>query len=330
MACNVLTGADACVAELAGDAFASMAKSLAESSGWAMKNLMTVWLKAPTPDVLASNSPAAWLTDRTSGLILAAAFVAVLWAAYRMAMSGTFDHLADLGWALGKLVLVTGCVSAATTLGLQIGDAYSTWMLTQTPSDFGLFASLGAWSPGVVMIVAVVVIVTQLVQVILMLVKNAMVILLVGFLPLTAAATNTPLGRGGFHKALTWLGAFVLYKPVCVTIYAVALRMSNKDQSISGQLSGVALMILAVVALPALMRFLVPVTAAVSGGNAGAIAGATVGATIATGAVVAAGVATGGAGFSAAPAALPTGAALGSAPSGAGAATTDRDREAAA
>jgi hypothetical protein len=37
-------------------------------------------------------------------------------------------------------------------------------------------------------------------------------------------------------------------------------------------------MLLSIVALPALMRFLVPVTAAATGGNAGAVAGAVVGA----------------------------------------------------
>ena len=330
MAGCVFDGPAACVDDLAKDAFTAMADSVADSAGWAMAKLTTIWLKAPTPDVLSSNSQAVWLSERMGGFVLAVALVAVLWAAYRMATSGEFDHLSELGWALGRLVIVAGCVGVATTVALEIGDAVSDWMLTDTPTDFGLFATFGAWSPGVVLVVGFVVILTQLIQVILMMVKNAMLILLVGFLPLTAAATNMPLGKSGFHKALTWLGAFILYKPVCAVIYAVALRMTGSDQSIGGQLTGVALMMLAVVALPALMRFLVPVTAAVTGGNAGALAGAVVGASVATGAVVGAGLMTGGAGFSAAPAALASGAAMGGAPSASGADTTDRNREAAA
>lgn len=289
-----------------------------------------MWLGTPTPDVSSAASPAVWLGDRMAGFVLAAAFVSVLWAAYRMATSGTFEHLSELGFSLARLVVVTGCIGVATTLGLAIGDAVAAWVLDQSQVRLNTSALLAVstGSPGVVILLAVVVIVAQVVQAMLMLVKNAMVVLLVGFLPLTAAATNTPIGRTGFYKALTWLAAFVLYKPVAAIIYATSFRMADRDQNLSGQLSGLALMILAIVALPALMRFLVPITAAAAGGNAGAISGAVVGATVATGAVVAAGVASGGGGFAAAPAALqsaPSGAQLGAAPAASGASATSRD-----
>ena len=319
MACNVLAGADQCVSELLADGLAQLADSFADSATWSVKNLTTVWLNTPSPDVTGANSPATWLADRMGWFVLAAAFVSVLWAAYRMASSGTFEHLTDLGWALGRLVIVAG-----------------TWVLdaSNVKLDVGLLGGTAISSPGTVIVLALVVIVAQIVQTVLMLVKNAMVVLLVGFLPLTAGATNTPLGKAGFHKALTWLGAFLLYKPVAAIIYAVSFRMAGDDQSISGLLSGVALMVLAIFALPALMRFLVPVTAAATGGNAGALAGAAVGATAATGAVMAVGVATGGGGFAAAaPAALqaaPSGAQLGAAPAATGATSTRDESEPAA
>ena len=336
MACNVLTGADQCVSELLADGLAQLADSFADSATWSVKNLTTVWLNTPSPDVTGANSPATWLADRMGWFVLAAAFVSVLWAAYRMASSGTFDHLTDLGWALGRLVIVAGTAAAATALALEVGDAVATWVLdaSNVKLDVGLLGGTAISSPGTVIVLALVVIVAQIVQTVLMLVKNAMVVLLVGFLPLTAGATNTPLGKAGFHKALTWLGAFLLYKPVAAIIYAVSFRMAGDDQSISGLLSGVALMVLAIFALPALMRFLVPVTAAATGGNAGALAGAAVGATAATGAVMAVGVATGGGGFAAAaPAALqaaPSGAQLGAAPAATGATSTRDESEPAA
>lgn len=320
-----------CVAGALNDGLTALATSFADSAAWAVKNLTTVWLRTPSPDVTGAGSPATWLSDRMGWFVLAAAFVSVLWAAYRMATSGTFDQLAELGWALGRLVVVAGTAAAATAIALDVGDAVAAWVLDVSEVRLNPTAmfTLMTNSPGLVMILAVVVIVAQVVQAVLMLVKNAMVVLLVGFLPLTAAATNTPLGRGGFHKALTWLAAFLLYKPVAAIIYAVSFKLTDRDTSLTGQLSGVALMLLAIFALPALMRFLVPLTAAATGGNAGALAGATVGATAATGAVLALGVASGGGGFAAAaPAAMqaaPSGAALGSAPAATGASTTTRD-----
>jgi hypothetical protein len=94
--------------------------------------------------------------------------------------------------------------------------------------------------------------------------------------------------------------------------------MTNNDQSPTTVISGIFLMVLAVFALPALLRFLVPATAAMASGNAGAAAGKVVGATLATGAVLA----TGGAGKAAWAArpvptsipAMPTGARAGGVP----------------
>lgn len=122
-----------------------------------------------------------------------------------------------------------------------------------------------------------------------------MVVLLIGFLPLTAAVSNLPTGRQSWQKAITWLAAFVLYKPVAATIYALSFKMADHSQGIVSEISGIALMVAAVFALPALMRFVAPITAAASGGNAGALAGAMVGAALATGAMFATGGASAGA-----------------------------------
>ena len=319
-----------CVAEVIKGGLSAMAQSFADSAGWAVKNMTEVWLHTPSPDV-GSGSVAVWLSDRMAGFVLAAVFVSILWAAYRMATSGTFEHLADLGYALARLVVVAGCVGTATMAALWIGDAVADWVLASSPARLSPVVVISAsLSPALVILLSVTIILAQLVQALMMLVKNAMIVLLVGFLPLTAGATNTPLGQAGFQKALTWLAAFVLYKPVAAIIYAVSFRLADRQQGISAQLSGLALMILSIVALPALMKFLVPVTAAATGGNSGAIAGAVVGAGVATGAVIAGGVMTGGAGFAAAPAAMsaaPTGANLGAAPAAAGASSTQSEDE---
>ena len=137
------------------------------------------------------------------------------------------------------------------------------------------------------------------------------------------------MGQGGFLKALTWLAAMVAYKPVAAIIYAVAFRLSDQGQDLAAQLSGIALMVLAIVALPALMKFLAPITAAAAGGSAGAISGAIVGGAVATGAVVGAGMLSGGGGFAAAAPALsaaPTGAQVGAAPAVTGATSTHLTR----
>lgn len=308
MTCNPLDPGS-CIARAISSGVDSLAKSFADGASWAVKTMTTAWLGVPSPDL--SSSPTAtvgWLQDRLSYFVLVAMFCSILYSAYRMSTTGTFDHAVDLGHALGRLVLVAGCAGVATTIGLQVGDAFSHWILTESHVTFsGLVVFTAVTSPAVLMLLAVVVILAQVVQLFIMLIKNAMVVALVAFLPLTAAATNTPAGKQGYQKAVTWLAAFVLYKPVAATIYVISFRLSAADHTLADQMSGIALMVLAILALPALMRFLVPAAASATGGNAGALAGAVVGASLATGAVIATGGAFAGAGGFAA-ASGPTGA----------------------
>jgi hypothetical protein len=119
-----------------------------------------------------------------------------------------------------------------------------------------------------------------------MVVRSGMLVILAGILPTTAAFTNTEMGKQWFQKAVGWTIAFILYKPAAAIVYSVAfLLMGNNSgqDALIGSITGFTLMVVALFALPALMRFVTPMVGAVaSGGGTGA--GAAVGA-MATGAV---------------------------------------------
>ena len=126
----------------------------------------------------------------------------------------------------------------------------------------------------------------SLVQIVLMVVRSGMLVILAGILPTTAAFTNTEMGKQWFQKAIGWTIAFIAYKPAAAVVYSVAfLLMGNGDgkDTLIQSITGFTLMVVALFALPALMRFVTPLVAAVASGS-GAGAGAAVGA-IATGAV---------------------------------------------
>lgn len=285
MACNPLDPVT-CAGDFAQSGLEGLAKSFGDSAAWTAKHLTTAWMATPSPDVTGSSSPAAWLEGRFSYLVLVIAFLSVCFAAYKMATSGDMRHGTELAGSLFKLVAVTGLTATITAGMIELGDMMADWLLSETPTmGLGILLS-AATSPGLVILLAVVVIIAQVVQLMIMLAKNALIVAMMAFLPLTAAATNTGTGKGGYQRAITWLAAAVLYKPVAAAIYALAFQLSSGEESFTSQMAGVVMMILAIFALPALMRLLAPVTAAASGGNAGALAGAAVGATIATGAVI--------------------------------------------
>ncbi len=127
-----------------------------------------------------------------------------------------------------------------------------------------------------ILILALIAILMTFVQIALMVVRSAMLVLLAGVLPLTASFTNTPSGEQWFRRSLGWLVAFILYKPAAALIYAAAFKLigtdifSKDDGGIWSVMTGLALMIIALVALPALMRFIAPMVAPAGGGAAGA------------------------------------------------------------
>jgi hypothetical protein len=117
------------------------------------------------------------------------------------------------------------------------------------------------------------------IQIMLMLVRGGMLVLLVGTLPLVAAFSNTEMGLQWFRKASAWLIAFALYKPAAAVVYAVAFDLAGQQGALA-LLDGVMMLVLAILALPALLRFVVPATGALAGaGGSGAmLAGAAGGA----------------------------------------------------
>ncbi len=337
MSCGLIGGSIGdCIKEGISSGMDSMAQTFKEGAEWAMKNLTTAWLKAPSPDVTSSTSVTGWIQAHLSYFVAATMVFSVLVASYRMATTGKFEHGRDLAESLTRVVLVTLLAGTLTTLGVQVGEAFSSWILDKANIDFSQTVMLAAaQNPGIIILLAIIVIIAQVIQLGLILIRNGMIVILAGVLPLAAAAGNTQMGRQWWQKSFAWLLAFVLYKPVAALIYAASFKMASKEQDLATQLSGIFMMLLAIFALPALMRFLVPATAAMSGGNAGAMAGAVAGAALATGAVLATGggaAAAGGAsgGFGGASGAATTGPAAtgGAMPAGsqqAGASTTGGD-----
>ncbi|HYU83364.1 MAG TPA: hypothetical protein VEK80_01050 [Kribbellaceae bacterium] len=155
----------------------------------------------------------------------------------------------------------------------------------------GVTAASGNPLMGIMLAIAMglLAIVASLLQVMMMIVRNGMLILLLGFIPIAAAATNTEMGKMWFRRCVTWLTAFLLYKPVAALVYAAALRMASTDIVNTGQegnnapsgaavlddvgraivtsVTGFVMMGLALFALPALMRLLTPLVAATAGAS---------------------------------------------------------------
>jgi hypothetical protein len=265
-----------------------MAKAFTDAEAKVLEMMVTLWTKSKTPtltgrtDPTGAGSPVAWLQDHTYYLVGFVAVLGVLVAAGRLAWQRRGEPARDVASGLLTLVVVTWCGSAAVALAVVAGDGYSDWIIAQAFGGTDQFAGeLTRMStlagtklaPGLVIVVALCAILSCLVQMGLMLVRVAMLGLLTGLLPIAGAAALTPEGRVMWRRMLGWLIAFVLYKPVAATIYAFSIKSIQNPSDLS-QLTGIIMIIMAVAALPALMRFVVPMVSAPTRGGSGAGSGA--------------------------------------------------------
>lgn len=138
---------------------------------------------------------------------------------------------------------------------------------------FGTALATGPLGSAVVFIVALLAILASLAQVIAMVARNGVLIVTAAVTPIAGAAAIYKGNEDFWRKLWMWQLAFVLYKPVAALIYATAFVVVGDGTSATDQLSGVALMIMSVVALPALLRLMMPVSAKMGGGGGGGLLG---------------------------------------------------------
>ena len=135
-----------------------------------------------------------------------------------------------------------------------------------------------------IIVVGIIAILISVIQIGLLIIRSAMAIILVGTLPMAYSATNTQWGKQWSQKHTSWLIAFIAYKPVASLIYAAAFKIFGTFGSTNGDLgqrivyfcSGIVLMVASLLALPAMMRLIVPAVGAASAGGsmfAGAVVG---------------------------------------------------------
>jgi type IV secretion system protein TrbL len=340
-----------CVTGVAGDAandaFVDIAKDAASGITDVIKMIATSWLSIPSPFTTGSGTNVSAATDPTStwlqtqlewalgaamilGILAAVTFTIIKAARGKQVgddVHGIFDSIIRV-----IAVAVFGDVMVGLLLAVT-GD-FSSWILNQAGTSYSSLGasldltSIAATDPFMVVILGCVVLVGALVQVVIVAGIAAVLPILVGMWPMSAAWSGTEAGNQTWKKHSGWILAAILYKPACAIIYAVSFKMFTggvpcpqgttceaQTNSELNQVLGCLLLLLAALALPALLRLIVPAVAAIGGISGGEALAA--GAALATGAVMIA--ATGGAAAPAAGAGA-AGPAGGSAAGGAGAA----------
>ncbi|MBL5975508.1 MAG: hypothetical protein D3X82_17660 [Candidatus Leucobacter sulfamidivorax] len=218
------------------------------------------------------------------------AVLSVILGGIRMVWEQRAEPGKDTVRSLLTLVVVAGAGVTITALLVAAADGFSAWIIDKSldcsvvedGACFGrsvttLLAFGGGSGLGAILIIllGLIAIFASITQIILMIARGGMLVILSGILPLAASITNTESGKTWFKKCIAWLAAFILYKPAAAIIYATAFYLTGSDvfkddgTGLLSILTGMILMVLALFAMPALMRFVTPMVGAMAAGGAG-------------------------------------------------------------
>ena len=170
-------------------------------------------------------------------------------------------------WIINKSLDCDVAATGSTCFGTNVLNLLA---LTTNPAAGGLGSLL-------IIILGLIAILATAFQIVLMVARGGMLVILTGILPLSASFTNLETGKAWFRKNVGWLLAFILYKPAAALVYAAAFQLVGtnvfKDDGtgLLAVLTGLMLMVIALFAMPALMRFVTPLVGSMAGGAGGAM-----------------------------------------------------------
>ncbi|WP_406311000.1 hypothetical protein OG899_10400 [Streptomyces thermoviolaceus] len=229
---------------------------------------------------LVTDGSAKDVSAETQWVVVYTAVGSLIFAAGRMALErrGEAGTVALKG--LMRVLLVAGGATAVMTALASLSDRYADHLFASGAQK--QLTNVGCSSGGngieafLLLVLAFLLLIAAIVQTVLLYVRLGVMIVLLGTLPLAAAASMTEWGSGWWRKHIGWMIAWLLYKPAAgLVIYAGAAMISTgSDSGIHEKIAGIGVLLLSALALPALLKLVVPATAALGSGGQGATAAA--------------------------------------------------------
>lgn len=296
-----------------GDPIGDFVNSLLEGNSQALLTIMALWQKTPFQgaDMQSAVAGIFNLTYQLQFLLLA---VSLMIAGTRMAAArnkGLGDGFEETGGLMMRFILAgVALPTVIVTLHLATDALSSQWIKMGIPdpkAQIGAVVTLNEESglgPALVLILVVWALLGALAQFVALVLREGLLIVVVGLIPLAAASSALQTGKQAFKTMTGFIVAALLFKPLATLMYVVVFWLaSKKDASFLEAIASMILLGAAGFTLPALMRVVAPAVATtVAGGSASAMGTAAAGATgaVAGGVAGAAGAAAGAVGSSAA------------------------------
>ncbi len=162
------------------------------------------------------------LSNKTSWIVVYLAVGSLLFAAGKMAIErrGTAGVTALKG--IMRVVLVSGAATTICLAAARIADSYSTYLFNDSVQS--ALDNIGACGDNsdiqsfLLLILAFLLLLAGILHTILMYIRLGVMMIMLGTLPMAAAASMTDWGAGWWRKHIGWMISWLLYKPAVALV----------------------------------------------------------------------------------------------------------------
>lgn len=254
----------------------SMARTVVDANLDFLRNALTWWLRVDS--INPDSGPIRALQDYTMPVAAAMLVGSVLVQAIRMALARKKDPAINVALGLIRFAVVNAVGLALLTAALRAGDAYAVFLLENAGREYldRMEVVILGLSLPLMVVLSVIGAVLAAIQFVLAFFRQAGILVLAAMLPIAASGSINDSTKVWLGRMVPWLVTLVLYKPMAAFIYAIGFElMSTQDEEpfVIGFV-GLFVILLAVVAMPAMMRFFAWSQVSMTGGSGvgGAIA----------------------------------------------------------
>lgn len=249
--------------EIVGDValgwFSDLTKAIAEGSAKLLAEAMTFWTKTDRSSML--RSPA--IADvqgmlRWVGLVVLIG--SLIWQGIMLMVRRKPDPLVSAGMGVLSFAGWSTLGTTAALLLYEGGNALATQVLNQAIDKFSETIGTAMQANivpavAVVFFLAIIMFFLAVIQWILGFFRMGALVILLALIPTAAAGQINEATKPWLRKVLSWALSLILYQPIAAVVFAIGFVLIGDGQDLGTILTGMAVLCLAVISMPTMLRF---------------------------------------------------------------------------
>jgi hypothetical protein len=264
------------IGSIAGSAWEAVCKSFGDALVSVLAGFATAFTTFPSIDPTDPGIRSVYSISLGIAAVIAAILLLVQVTHTALTHDGT--ALAHAVTGLGKAVLAFLLTLTVAGAAITASNELTAFIVNRTfASADGLKTRLGAvfvldtlangGNPSLLLFVAVIGILLVLVLWFELLLSNAAVAVLIGTSPIAAVGQTSSFTDGWWPKLVSATTQLIILKPVIALVFAIGFGLTGNATDLAGILSGLLVLLLAVLAWPAIARFFTFANVRVGGGS---------------------------------------------------------------